>query len=68
MTTMHEAPKSSARPEKKVTVATASAAAVTVLVFATSQFGMDVPETVAAAAVTLVVFVAGWLAPHTRRS
>ncbi|MCY9786819.1 hypothetical protein KIK06_23330 [Nocardiopsis sp. EMB25] len=66
--TVHEAPKSTARPEKKVTAAGVSGAAVTVLVYVAGLLGHDLPATVAAAAVLLVVFVAGWLAPHTRRS
>ncbi|TQN26083.1 hypothetical protein FHX37_4621 [Haloactinospora alba] len=56
-----------ARIEKKVTASTASAAAVTVLVFVAGQLGMDVQQDVAAAAVTLVAAGAGWLAPHTKR-
>jgi hypothetical protein len=66
---MHEAPKptATARPEAKVIAATVSGAAVTVLVFVASQFGLEVPEAVAAAAVTLVAAVAAYLAPHTRR-
>lgn len=66
---MHEAPKptTSKRPEAKVVAATVSGAAVTLIIFITSLFGLDVPAEVAAAAVTVVAAVAGYLAPHTTR-
>ncbi|WP_017599189.1 hypothetical protein [Nocardiopsis lucentensis] len=67
---MHSTPKAPGHlaPEKKVTAAGASGAAVTVLIYVAGLFGLDVPEVVAAAAVTLVAAAAAYLAPHTRRS
>lgn len=66
---MHAAPRSgrSLIPEKKVTAASASGAAVTVLVFIAQALGFDLPEGVAAAAVFLVATAAAYFAPHTRR-
>ena len=65
----HAAPdtKSSARPEAKVLAAGISAAATTLIIFVAGLFGLEVPAEVAAAAVTVVAAVAGYLAPHTRR-
>ncbi|RCV53461.1 hypothetical protein [Marinitenerispora sediminis] len=56
-----------ARIETKVAAATITGAAVTVLVYVCSLFGLDVSEAVAAAAVTLLAGLAGYLAPHTPR-
>ncbi|PRX95557.1 hypothetical protein [Allonocardiopsis opalescens] len=53
--------------ETKVTAAGLSAAAVTLIIYLAGLFGVEVPETAAAAAVTLVAAAAGYLAPHTRR-
>lgn len=53
--------------ERKVTSAAVSAAGVTLLVYLAGLAGVQVPSEVAAAAVTLVAAVAGWLAPHTPR-
>lgn len=60
-------PEPTARPEAKVVAATVSGAAVTLIIFIASLFGLEVPAEVAAAAVTVVAAVAGYLAPHTRR-
>jgi len=66
---MHEAPKptTSKRPEAKVLAAGVGGAAVTLIVFIAGLFGLEVPAEVAAAAVTVVAAVAGYLAPHTNR-
>jgi putative flippase GtrA len=66
---MHEAPKPAAskKPEAKILAAGLSAAAVTLIIFIASLAGLEVPAEVAAAAVTVVAAVAGYLAPHTRR-
>lgn len=65
----HEIPKptKTTRPEKKVAAATVSGAAVTLIIFIAGLFGLDVTAEVAAAAVTVVAAVAGYLAPHTGR-
>lgn len=66
---MHEAPKPTTpkRPEAKVLAAGVSGAATTLIIFIAGLFGLEVPAEVAAAAVTVVAAVAGYLAPHTRR-
>lgn len=65
---MHASPRARAlTPEKKVTAASVSGAAVTVLVYVAGLVGHDLPATVAAAAVLLVASAAAWLTPHTRR-
>ena len=56
-----------ARPETKVLAAGVAGAATTLIIFIASLFGLEVTEVVAAAAVTVVAAVAGYLAPHTRR-
>ena len=40
---------------------------MTVLIYVAGLAGLDLPEMVAEAAVVLVVAVAGYVAPHTRR-
>lgn len=68
--TMHEAPgprDATLVPEKKVTAAGVSAAAATLIIFITGLFGLEVTAEQAAAAVTVVAFVAAYLTPHTRR-
>ena len=66
---MHEAPKakSTAYPEKKVIAATVSSGAALLIEFIAGLLGLEVPAEVAAAAVTVVAAVAGYLAPHTSR-
>lgn len=58
----HEAPKpeSSAKPVPKVAAAGIAGAAMTLIIFAAQMFGFPMPETVAAAVVTIVAFVAGY--------
>ncbi|GAA1994452.1 hypothetical protein GCM10009799_20710 [Nocardiopsis rhodophaea] len=55
------------RVETKVTASSASAAAVTVIIYVTGLVGVEVSGEVAAAAVTLIAAAAGYLAPHTPR-
>jgi hypothetical protein len=54
-------------PEKKVTAATLAGAVVTILVWVLKLAGVDIPVEVAAAITTILVAVAGYLAPHTHR-
>jgi uncharacterized membrane protein YjjP (DUF1212 family) len=55
-------------PEKKVTAATLAAAVVTIVVWILhSAAHVDIPPEVAAALATVLVGVAGYLAPHTHR-
>ncbi|GAA1455759.1 hypothetical protein [Nocardiopsis tropica] len=65
---MHASPRVRAlTPEKKVTAAGLTGAAVAVLIWAAGLAGLDLPAEVAAGIVALVAAAAGWLAPHTRR-
>ncbi|WP_186355588.1 hypothetical protein [Streptomonospora sp. PA3] len=66
---MHESPKSPRRflPETKVATGTASGAGAALVLWLADLAGLDMPQAVAAAIVTLVMAVAAWLAPHTRR-
>jgi hypothetical protein len=55
--------------EKKVTVSTLVAALVTIGVWLLRTFaGIDIPAEVTAAIITVVVALAGYLAPHTVRT
>lgn len=54
-------------PEKKVTAATLAGAVVTILVWVLKLSGVDIPAEVATAITTILVAVAGYLAPHTHR-
>lgn len=55
--------------EKKVTVSTLVAALVTIAVWLIRTFtGFEIPADVTAAIITVVVGVAGYLAPHTMRT
>lgn len=53
--------------EKKVAGGATAGAAVTVLVFLAGLVGLDMPAEVAAAVVTVVAAVVGYLIPHTPR-
>lgn len=66
---MHATPKDPRRflPEKKVAAVGGAGAAVTVIVYVADLIGHDLPTNVAVAVVALVMLVAGYLAPHTRR-
>jgi hypothetical protein len=55
-------------PEKKVTTATVAAAVVTIVIWLLQTFAdVDIPPEVALAISTVVVAIAGYLAPHTDR-
>jgi uncharacterized membrane protein YjjP (DUF1212 family) len=55
-------------PEKKVTAATLAAAITTIVVWILhSAAHVDIPPEVSAAIATVLVGVAGYLAPHTNR-
>jgi hypothetical protein len=54
-------------PEKKVTAATLAGAVVTILVWVLKLSGVSIPAEVATALTTILVAVAGYLAPHTHR-
>ncbi len=52
----------------KVAASTLAAAIVTILVWAASLAGVDVPEVVQGAIITILVFVAGYMTTDPRRS
>ena len=54
-------------PEKKVTAATLAAAVTTIVIWILRAFDIEVPAEVAVAISTVVVGIAGYLAPHTHR-
>jgi hypothetical protein len=54
-------------PEKKVTAATLAGAIVTILIWILHLAHIKIPAEVATALTTIIVFVAGYLAPHTHR-
>jgi hypothetical protein len=54
-------------PEKKVTAATLAAAVTTIVIWILRLFDIEVPAEVALAISTVVVAIAGYLAPHTHR-
>lgn len=54
---------SSAAPVRKVAVGAAAGALTTVLVWVVSLTGLEVPDVVAAAVTTLVIFAASYLTP-----
>jgi hypothetical protein len=54
-------------PEKKVTAATLAGAVVTIVVWILKLSGVDLPAEVATAITTVLVAVAGYMAPHTHR-
>ncbi|HEY7483139.1 MAG TPA: hypothetical protein VH912_01635 [Streptosporangiaceae bacterium] len=55
-------------PEKKVTAATLAAAVTTIVIWILRTFAhIDIPAEVAVAISTVVVAVAGYMAPHTHR-
>lgn len=55
--------------EKKVTASTLIAAVVTITVWVLRAFAhIDIPGEVTAAIITVVVAIAGYLAPHTVRT
>jgi hypothetical protein len=54
-------------PEKKVTAATLAGAIVTIAVWILKLAGVDIPAGVATAITTVLVGVAGYMAPHTHR-
>jgi hypothetical protein len=54
-------------PEKKVTAATLAAAVTTIVIWILRSFDVEVPAEVALAISTVVVAIAGYLAPHTHR-
>jgi ABC-type enterobactin transport system permease subunit len=54
-------------PEKKVTAATLAGAIVTILIWILHMAHINIPAEVATAITTVIVFVAGYMAPHTHR-
>jgi Flp pilus assembly protein protease CpaA len=52
----------------KVAASTLAAAIVTIIVWAASLAGVDVPEVVQGAIITILVFVAGYMTTDPRRS
>ena len=52
----------------KVTAAAASGAAVTIIVWGASLAGLDIPEVVQGALITIIVAIAGYVVTDPRRS
>jgi len=55
------------RPTRKVTAATAGAAAATLLVTVLDAFGVQLPPAAATSVATLAAFAFGWLTRETGR-